>query len=61
MTAPPRRPRHNTRGERMIDHFAEVLSECGTIAGAAKALGVTRDYGRTMFKRIRAGLGEQAR
>ncbi len=55
-----KRPRHNTRGERMIDLFADALAECGTVALAAKALGITRDYGRTMFKRIRAALGEQA-
>lgn len=57
-----RRPRHNVRGERMVDLFAEALSIHGTVAVAAKSLDINRDYGRTLFKRIKRELGlEQCR
>lgn len=56
-----RRPRHNERGERMVDLFAEAISQTGEITSAAQLLGITRDYGKTLFRRIRIELGEQAR
>lgn len=57
-----RRPRHNKRGERLIDLFAEELANDpdGSVPAASKRLGIKSDYGRVLFKRIRAELGPQA-
>lgn len=55
-----RRPRNNNRGERMIDLFAEALSELGGITAASKAIGINPDYGKRMFFQIRRELGPQA-
>lgn len=55
-----RRPRHNVRGERVIDLFAEALSEHGEITPASAAIGISRDYGKRLFLQIRKELGPQA-
>lgn len=55
-----RRRKHYTRGERVIDLFAEALAEHGEITPAAAAIGISRDYGKTLFYRIRRDLGSQA-
>jgi transcriptional regulator of acetoin/glycerol metabolism len=52
-------PRHII-GERAIDIFAEFLAEHGEITPAAKAMGINREYGKTLFRRIRKDLGWQA-
>lgn len=55
-----RRRRRETRGERVIDLFAEALSEHGEITPAAAAIGISRDYGKRLFYQIRRELGSQA-
>lgn len=47
--------------DRLIDRFAEALSECGSIRESARLACCSTDSGRTMFKRIRKRLGPQAR
>jgi hypothetical protein len=49
------------RGTRVIDHFAEALSECGDVPTAAAQLGLNPDYANSLFARIRKELGAQAR
>jgi hypothetical protein len=44
-----------------LDTFAEALAETGTITAAAKRCGISQQRGSALFKRICAGLGEQAR
>lgn len=55
-----RRNRQTERGKRVIDLFAEALSEHGEITAAAQAIGISRDYGKKLFSRIRKDLGWQA-
>ena len=43
-----------------IDHFAEALSETGSVAQAAERIGISRDYGRCIYKRIRRKIGWQS-
>jgi hypothetical protein len=49
---------HKPRDERTIERFAEALSETGKVALAAKAIGITPLYGRTLLARIKAKLGK---
>jgi molybdenum-dependent DNA-binding transcriptional regulator ModE len=56
-------PRNGDRyqpGNRKIDHFAEALAETGEITAAAQQMGITREYGKCLFRRIRKDLGWQA-
>jgi hypothetical protein len=48
------------RGTRIIDRFAEALSECGDVQTAAAQLGLNRDYANSLFALIRKQLGQQA-
>lgn len=48
------------RGKRMVDLFAEAISEHQEITGASNALGINRDYGKRLFLQIRKELGAQA-
>lgn len=47
----------------LLDHFAEHLANdpAGDVARAAGKLGKSKSWGQQMLRRIRAGLGEQAR
>jgi DNA-binding PadR family transcriptional regulator len=45
----------------LIDRFAESLAETGEVKAAAKAIGVTKEYGNALLQRIRRRLGPQAR
>lgn len=47
-------------GKRMVDQFAQAISEHQEITPAAKALGISRDYGKRLFLQIRKELGAQA-
>lgn len=49
------------RGTRVIDRFAEALSECGDVQIAAAQLGLNRDYANSLFALIRKELGPQAK
>lgn len=53
--------RKKPRGTRVIDRFAEALSEDGDVATAAARLGINRDYANSLFAMIRKELGPQAR
>lgn len=55
-----RRPRHDKRGERMIDRMAESIAETGDVGVSAKALGIGRHYAAVLFQNIRKALGRQA-
>lgn len=55
-----RRRHRYERGERVIDLFAQALSEHGEITPAAAAIGISRDYGKRLFFQIRRELGSQA-
>lgn len=48
------------RGTRVIDRFAQALSELGTVPLAAMSLGLSRDYANSLFAQIRRDLGGQA-
>lgn len=48
------------RGKRMVDLFAEAISECGDITLASATLGINRPYGKRLFLQIRKELGAQA-
>lgn len=48
------------RGARVIDRFAEALSECGDVPAAAAQLGINLNYANSLFARIRRELGAQA-
>jgi hypothetical protein len=48
------------RGTRVIDRFAEALSECGDVPTAAAQLGLKRSYANSLFALIRKELGPQA-
>lgn len=48
------------RGTRVIDRFAEALSECGDVPMAAGQLGLNLDYANSLFAKIRRELGSQA-
>lgn len=48
------------RGTRVIDRFAEALSETGDVRAAADRLGINRDYANSLFALIRKQLGTQA-
>jgi len=48
------------RGKRMVDLFAEAISEHGTIALASQALCINNAYGKRLFLQIRKELGPQA-
>ena len=50
-----------SRGTRVIDRFAQALSECGDVATAAAQIGIKHNYGTALFALIRKQLGEQAR
>jgi sirohydrochlorin ferrochelatase len=52
--------RKKPRGTRVIDRFAQALSECGDVPTAAENLGLNRDYANSLFARIRKDLGPQA-
>jgi hypothetical protein len=46
---------------RMIEHFAEHLSQHGDVAKAAAQLGQSEAWGKRQFAAIRKELGSQAR
>jgi hypothetical protein len=46
---------------RMIDHFAENLSQHGDVVKAAAQLGKSRGWGHAALRKLRKALGEQAR
>lgn len=52
--------KRKARGTRVIDRFAEALSECGSVPMAASMLGINRDYANSLFATIRKELGPQA-
>lgn len=52
--------RFKPRGTRVIDRFAQALSECGDVQTAAAQLGLNRDYANSLFALIRKQLGSQA-
>jgi hypothetical protein len=54
------RRRQEERGKRMVDLFAEAISEHGEITPASAALGISRDYGKRLFGQIRRELGPRA-
>jgi hypothetical protein len=45
---------------REMDRFAEALSETGTVAAAARAVGVCYEHGKKLYRQICAELGPQA-
>jgi hypothetical protein len=45
---------------RVLDQFAELLSEGMTVRQAANRMGYEYDYGNAMLQRIRRKLGKQA-
>lgn len=49
------------RGTRVIDRFAQALSETGDVPSAAEAIGIKRGYANALFALIRKQLGDQAR
>lgn len=49
------------RGTRVIDKFAEALSETGDVRAAAARIGIKVPYAHNLFSMIRRELGEQAR
>lgn len=52
---------HHRIGDMTVtDRFAELLAETGDITASAEAIGITRDYAKMLFKRIRKSLGPQA-
>lgn len=48
------------RGTRVIDRFAQELSECGDVPTAAARLNLNHDYANSLLARIRKELGGQA-
>lgn len=53
--------RRKPRGTRVIDRFAQALSETGDVATAAAQLGIKRCYADNLLSTIRKQLGAQAR
>lgn len=53
--------RRKPRGTRVIDRFAQALSETGDVPSAADRVGIKRGYANSLFARIRQELGGQAR
>ena len=54
------RRKHLERGKRMVDLFAEAISELGTTKLASAELGISYDYGKRLLLQIRKDLGAQA-
>jgi hypothetical protein len=46
--------------DQTLNSFAEALAECGDIAQAAWAAGVSFGHGQDLFTRLRKDLGRQA-
>lgn len=52
--------RKKPRGTRVIDRFAQALSECGDVREAASMIGVKKAYADNLLSTIRKQLGWQA-
>jgi hypothetical protein len=51
--------RSKPRGTRVIDRFAQALSECGDVPAAAAQIGIKRDYANALFAQIKRDLGRE--
>jgi hypothetical protein len=51
--------RSKPRGTRVIDRFAQALSECGDVPTAAAQIGIKRDYANALFAQIKRDLGRE--